>query len=45
VIVAGSMYPAVTVGLAAVFLGERIRFRQSVGIAAALVGVALMSLD
>lgn len=45
VIVAGSMYPAVTVALAAVFLGERLRARQTVGIAAALLGVALMSLD
>lgn len=45
VIVAGSMYPAVVVALAWLFLGERLRTRQVFGIAAALVGVALMSLD
>src|SRR5690606_9900944 len=41
VIVAGSMYPAVVVGLAWVFLGERLRRRQVLGVGAALVGVAL----
>lgn len=45
VIVAGSMYPAVVVALAWAFLGERLRRRQMVGIAAALVGVTLISLD
>ena len=45
VIVAGSMYPAVVVTLAWLFLGERLRTRQVLGIAAALVGVALISLD
>ena len=45
VIVAGSMYPAVVVALAWAFLGERLRSRQVIGIVAALVGVALISLD
>ena len=45
VIVAGSMYPAVVVALAWSFLGERLRPRQVLGIGAALLGVALMSLD
>lgn len=45
VIVAGSMYPAVVVALAWLFLGERLRRRQLVGIGAALIGVALISLD
>lgn len=45
VIVAGSMYPAVVVALAWGFLGERLRPRQVLGIGAALVGVALISLD
>lgn len=45
VIVAGSMYPAVVVALAWLFLGERLRNRQVLGIAAALAGVALISLD
>lgn len=45
VIVAGSMYPAVVVTLAWVFLGERLRPRQVLGIGAALIGVALISLD
>ena len=45
VVVAGSMYPAVVVALAWMFLGERLRPRQVLGIVAALAGVALMSLD
>jgi drug/metabolite transporter (DMT)-like permease len=45
VIVAGSMYPAVVVTLAWLFLGERLRPRQVLGIVAALVGVALISID
>lgn len=45
VIVAGSMYPAVAVALAWIFLRERLTGRQGVGLVAALVGVALMSLD
>ncbi len=45
VIVAGSMYPAVAVGLAWIFLRERLTRRQIVGLVAALVGVALIALD
>jgi probable blue pigment (indigoidine) exporter len=45
VIVAGSMYPAVAVGMAWVFLGERLTARQVTGIVAALVGVALIAVD
>ncbi|MFZ8999273.1 MAG: EamA family transporter [Ilumatobacteraceae bacterium] len=45
VIVAGSMYPAVAVGLAWLFLRERSTRRQIVGILAALVGVALIAID
>ena len=44
VIVAGSMYPAVLVALAWVFLGDRLLPRQLVGIVAALVGVALIAI-
>lgn len=45
VIVAGSMYPAVTIGLAWVVLGQRLSHRQVVGLIAALVGVGLIALD
>lgn len=45
VIVAGAMYPAVVVALAWMFMGERLRRRQLLGVGAALVGVALMSVD
>ena len=45
VIVAGSMYPAVAVGLAWLFMGQRLTRRQVVGLGAALVGVALIALD
>lgn len=45
VIVAGSMYPAVAVGLAWLFLRQRLTGRQAVGLVAALVGVVLISLD
>jgi len=45
VIVAGSMYPAVAVALAWMFLDERLRPRQVTGMCAALVGVALIALD
>lgn len=45
VVVAGSMYPAVVVALAWMFLGERLRARQVLGIGAALIGVALISID
>jgi drug/metabolite transporter (DMT)-like permease len=45
VIVAGSMYPAVAVGLAWLFMHQRMTGRQIVGLGAALVGVALIALD
>ena len=45
VIVAGSMYPAVAVGLAWMFLRERLTSRQVAGIVAALIGVCLIALD
>lgn len=45
VVVAGSMYPAVAIGLGWVFLGQTLSRRQVVGVAAALVGVALIALD
>lgn len=45
VIVAGSMYPAVAVGLAWLFLHQRLTRRQVAGLLAALVGVALMAAD
>lgn len=45
VIVAGSMYPAVAVGLAWLFLRQRLSTRQVTGLVAALVGVALIALD
>jgi drug/metabolite transporter (DMT)-like permease len=45
VIVAGSMYPAVVIGLAWMFLGQRLTGRQLTGLFAALVGVALIALD
>lgn len=45
VIVAGSMYPAVAIGLAFVFLHQRLRPRQVLGLVAALIGVALIALD
>ncbi len=45
VIVAGSMYPAVAVGLAWLFMQQRLRRRQIVGLVGALLGVALISLD
>ncbi len=44
VIVAGSMYPAVAVGLAWIFLHQRLTARQIAGVVAALVGVALIAL-
>ena len=43
VAVLGSLYPVVTVLLARVFLGERVRREQEAGIAAVLVGVALIA--
>ncbi len=45
VIVAGSMYPAVAVGLAWLFLAQRLARRQSAGLVAAVVGVALIAAD
>ena len=43
VAVLGSLYPVVTVLLARAVLGERVRPIQDAGIAAALVGVALIA--
>jgi drug/metabolite transporter (DMT)-like permease len=43
VAVAGSLYPLVTVVLARAVLGERVRRVQEAGIAAALLGVALIA--
>lgn len=45
VVVAGSMYPAVAVGLAWVFLQQRLTGRQLVGLVGALAGVALVAVD
>ena len=45
VIVSGSMYPAVAVALAWMFMHQRLRTAQVVGLVAALVGVALIALD
>jgi drug/metabolite transporter (DMT)-like permease len=45
VVVAGSMYPAVGVALAWVFMGQVLTPRQIVGLIGALVGVALIALD
>jgi drug/metabolite transporter (DMT)-like permease len=45
VVVAGSMYPAVAIGLGWVFLGQALTRRQMLGVAAALVGVALIAAD
>ena len=43
VAVTSSLYPAVTVGLARTFLGERLRTRQTIGIGVALAGVGLLA--
>jgi drug/metabolite transporter (DMT)-like permease len=45
VVVAGSMYPAVVVALAWVFMHQRLRPAQMLGLVAALVGVALIAVD
>jgi drug/metabolite transporter (DMT)-like permease len=45
VVVAGSMYPAVAIGLGWLFLGQALTRRQIGGVAAALLGVALIALD
>ena len=45
VVVSGSMYPAVAIALAWLFLHQRLTHRQVAGLGAALVGVALIALD
>jgi drug/metabolite transporter (DMT)-like permease len=45
VVVSGSMYPAVVVALAWMFMQQRMRGAQVVGLGAALLGVALIALD
>ncbi|MEO6652206.1 MAG: DMT family transporter [Ilumatobacteraceae bacterium] len=45
VVVAASLYPAVAVGLAWIFLGDHLSRRQVVGLVAALTGVVLIALD
>lgn len=45
VVVSGSMYPAVVVTLAWLFMNQRMRAAQVVGLGAALLGVALIALD
>lgn len=45
VIVAGSMYPAVAVALAWMFMKQTLRGRQVFGLVLAFVGVALIALD
>jgi drug/metabolite transporter (DMT)-like permease len=45
VVVAGSMYPAVAIGLGWLILRQRLTTRQIVGLVAALVGVALIAAD
>lgn len=45
IIVAGSMYPAVAVGLAWIFLHQQLTARQVTGLVAALIGVALIAVD
>ncbi len=45
VVVAGSMYPAVVIALAWIFLRQALAGRQVVGLAAALLGVALIAAD
>jgi drug/metabolite transporter (DMT)-like permease len=44
-VVAGSMYPAVAIGLAWLFMGQVLTPRQILGLIGALVGVALIALD
>ena len=43
VVVAGSMYPAVAIGLGWALLGQALNRRQVLGVGAALVGVALIA--
>ena len=45
VVVSGSMYPMVVVTLAWLFMNQRLRPAQIVGLGAALLGVALIALD
>jgi len=45
VVVSASMYPAVAVGLAWLFMHQRLTHRQLAGLVAALVGVALIAID
>lgn len=45
VVVAGSMYPAVAIALAWVFMDQVLTPRQILGVIGALVGVALIALD
>jgi drug/metabolite transporter (DMT)-like permease len=45
VVVAGSMYPAVAITLAWLFLGQALTRRQVIGVFCALLGVALIALD
>lgn len=45
VVVAGSMYPAVAIGLGWMLLGQTLTRRQVFGVAAALFGVVLIALD
>jgi uncharacterized membrane protein len=45
VVVAGSMYPAVAIGLAWIFMQQHLTRRQVLGLVAALAGVVLISLD
>ena len=42
--VLGSLFPVVTVGLGVALLGERLSRAQSIGVAAALAGIALIAL-
>lgn len=45
VIVSGSMYPAVAIGLGWMFMHEKLRRRQVFGLVAALAGIVLIALD
>jgi drug/metabolite transporter (DMT)-like permease len=45
VVVAGSMYPAVAITLAWLFMGQALTRRQVIGVFAALLGVALIAVD
>ena len=45
VVVSGSMYPAVAIALAWMFMHQHLTRRQVVGLAGALLGIALIALD